>query len=63
MVASWDDRVSRGKCVIGAYFFRYHKSITIMVSWAGQDLACSSETEEGSLFIGTVLPLHWRSAI
>ena len=40
-----------------------HKSITIKVSRAGQDLACSSETVEGSLFIGTVLPVHWRSAI
>ena len=63
MVASLDGRVSCGKCVSGEYFFRYHKSITIEVSWAGQDLACSPETVEGILFIETVLPLHWRSAI
>ena len=55
--------MSCGKCVSGEYFFRYHKSITIKVSWAGQDLACSPETVEGILFIETVLPLHWRSAI
>ena len=55
--------MSCGKCVLGAYFFRYHKSITIKVSWAGQDLACSAETVEGSLFIETVLPLYWRLAI
>ena len=48
--------MSFGKCVFGAYFFRYHKSITIKVSWASQDLACSPETVEGSLFIETVLP-------
>ena len=48
--SSWDGRVSCGKCV-----FRYHKSITIKVSWAGQDLAYSPETVEGSLFIETVL--------
>ena len=63
MVASLDGRVSCGKCVLGEYFFRHHKSITIKVSWAGQDLACSPETVEGILFIETVLPLHWRSAI
>ena len=63
MVASLDGRVSCGKCVLGEYFFRYHKSITIKVSWAGQDLACSPETMEGRLFIETVSPLHWRSAI
>ena len=63
VVASLDGRVSCGKCVLGEYFFRYHKSITIKVSWAGQDLACSPETVEGILFIETVLPLHWRSAI
>ena len=55
--------MSCGKCVLGAYFFRYHKSITIKVSWAGQDLSCLPETVEGILFIETVLPLHWRSAI
>ena len=55
--------MSGGKFVLGEYFFRYHKPITIMVSWAGQDLACSPETVEGSLFIETVLPLYWRSAI
>ena len=58
MVASLDGRVSCGKCVLGEYLFRYHKSITIKVSWAGQDLACSPETVEGILFIETVLPLH-----
>ena len=63
MVASLDGRVSCGKYVVGEYFFRYHKSITINVSWAGQDLACSPETMEGILFIKTVLPLHWRSAM
>ena len=63
MVASLDGRVSCGKCVLKEYFFRYHKLITIKVSWAGQDLACSPETREGILFIETVLPLHWRSAI
>ena len=63
MVASLDGRVSCGKCVLGEYFFRYHKSITIKVSWAGQELACSPETVEGILLIETVLPLHWRSAI
>ena len=52
-----------GKCVLGAYFFRYHRSITIKVSWAGQDLGCSPETAEGSLFIQNVLPLYRRSAI
>ena len=52
-----------GKCVLGSYFFLYHKSITTKVSWAGQDLACTPETVEGSLFIETVLPLHWRSAM
>ena len=61
--ASCDGRLSCGKCVLGAYFFRYHKSNTIKVSSAGQDLACSPETVEGNLFIETVLPLHWRSAI
>ena len=55
--------MSCGKCVLGLYFFLYHKSITITVSWAGQDLACTPETVEGSLFIETVLPLHWRSAM
>ena len=55
--------MSSGKCVLGAYFVRYHKSITIKVTSAGQDLACSSETAEGSPFIETVLPLHLRSAI
>ena len=59
MVASLDGRVSCGKCVLGEYFFRYHKSITIKVNWAGQELACSQETVEGILFIETVLPLHW----
>ena len=54
--------MSCGKCVLGAYFFRYHKSIPIKVRWAVQDLACSPETVEGSLFIETVLPLYWRSA-
>ena len=63
MVASVVDRLSCGKCVLGAYFFRYHKSITIKVSWAGQDHSCSPEIVEGILFIETVLPLHWRSAI
>ena len=63
MVASLDGRVSCGKYVLGEFFFRYHKSITIEVSWAGQDLACSPETEEGSLSIETVLPLHLSSAI
>ena len=60
---SLDGRVSCGKCVLGEYVFRYHKSVTIKVSWAGQDLACSPETVEGILFIETILPLHWRSAI
>ena len=55
--------MSYGKCVVGSYFFLYHKSITITVSWAGQVLACTTETVEGSLFIETVLPLHWRSAM
>ena len=56
--------MSCGKCVLGSYFFLSHKSITtIKVSWAGQDLACTPETVEGSLFIETVLPLHWRSAM
>ena len=55
--------MSCGKCVLGSYFFPYHKSITIKVSWTGQDLACSPETVGCSLFIETVLPLHWRSAI
>ena len=63
VVASLDGRVSCGKCVLAEYFFRYHQSITIKVNWAGQDLACSPETVEGILFIETVLPLHWRSAI
>ena len=64
MVASLDDRVSCGiKCVLGEYFFRYHMSITIKVSWAGQHLACSPEIVEGILFIETVLPLCGRSAI
>ena len=63
MVASLNGRVSCGKCVLGTYFFRYHKSITIKVGRAGQDLACSPETVEGSLFIETVLSLYWRSAI
>ena len=54
MVASLDGRVSCGKCVLGEYFFRYQQSITIKVSWAGQDLACSPETVEGILFIETV---------
>ena len=54
MIASLDDRVSCGKSVIGEYFFRYYKSITINVSWAGQDLSCSPETVEGILFIETV---------
>ena len=52
-----------GKCVLGSYFFLYQKSITIKVSWAGQDLACTPETVKGSPFIETVLPLHWRSAM
>ena len=39
-------------------FLFYHKSITIKVSWAGQDLACTPETVESSLFIETELPLH-----
>ena len=51
MVASLDGRVSCGKCVLGEYFFRYHKSITIKVSWAGQDLACSPETVEDILLL------------
>ena len=55
--------MSCGKCVLGSNFFPYHKSITIKVSWAGQDLACSPERVGCSLFIETVLPLHWRSAI
>ena len=55
---SWDGRESCGKCVLGSYFFLYHKSITIKVSWAGQDLARTPETVEGILFIETVLPLH-----
>ena len=55
--------MSCGKCVLGSYFFLYHKSITMKVSWAGQDLACTRETVEGSLFIETVLPLYWRSAM
>ena len=63
MVASLVGRKSCGKCVLCAYFFRYHKSITIKVSLAGHDLSCSPETVEGILFIETVLPLHWRSAI
>ena len=63
MVASLDGRVSCGKCVLGEFFFRYHKSITIKISWAGQELACSPETVEGILFIETVLPLHLGSAI
>ena len=63
MIASLDGRVSCGKSVLGEYFFRYHKSITIKVSWSGQDLAYSPETVEGILFIETVLPLHWMSAI
>ena len=54
MVASLDGRVSCGKCVLCEYIFRYHKSITIKVSWAGQDLACSPETVEGILFIETI---------
>ena len=54
MIASLDGRVSCGKCVLSEYFFRYHKSITIKVSWAGQDLACSPETVEGILFIETI---------
>ena len=48
--------MSCGKCVLGSYLFLYHKSITIKV-------ACMPETVEGSLFIETVLPLHWRSAM
>ena len=55
--------MSCGKCVICSYFFLYHKSIIIKVSWAGQDFACTPETVDGSLFIETVLPLYWRSAI
>ena len=55
--------MSCGKFVLGSYFFLYQKSITIKVSWAGQDLACTPETVEGSLLIATVLPLHWRSAM
>ena len=47
--------MSCGKCVLGSHFFLYHKSITINVSWAGQDLACTPETVEGSLFIDNVL--------
>ena len=63
MVVSLDGRVSCSKCVLGEYFFRKHKSITVKVSWAGQDLACSPETVKCILFIETVLPLHSRSAI
>ena len=55
--------MSCGKCVVDEYFFRYYKSITIKVSWAGKDLACSPEIVDVSLFIETVLPLYWRSAI
>ena len=55
--------MSCGKCVLGSYFFLYRESITIKLSWADQDLACMPETVEGSLFIETVLPLHWRSAM
>ena len=55
--------MSCGKYVLGSYFFLYHKSITIKVSWTGQYLACTPETVEGSLFIETVLPLHRRSAM
>ena len=55
--------MSCGKCVLGSYFFLYHKSITIKVSWAAQAFACTPETVEGILFIETVLPLHWRSAM
>ena len=55
--------MSCGKCVLGEYFFRYHNAISIKVCLAGQDLACLPETVEGILFIETVLPLHWRSAI
>ena len=55
--------MSCGRCVLGSYFFLYHKSITIKVSLAGQDLACTPETVEGSLFIEIVLPLYWRSAM
>ena len=55
--------MSCGKCVLGSYFFLYHKSISIKVSCAGLDLACTPETVEGSLFNATVLPLHWRSAM
>ena len=47
----------------GFVFLLYHKSIAIKLSWAGQDFACTPETVEVSLFIETVLPLHWRSAI
>ena len=55
--------MSCGKYVLGWYFFLYHKSIIIKVSWGGQNLACTPELVEGSLFIETVLPLHWRSAM
>ena len=55
--------MSCGKYVLVSYFFLYHKSLTIKVSWAGQDLACTPESVEGSLFIENVLPLHWRSAM
>ena len=48
---------------LGKYYFRYHKLTIIKVSWAGQDLACSPETVEGILFIETILPLYWGSAI
>ena len=45
------------------HVFLFHKPITIKVNLAGQDLACTPETVEGSLIIETVLPLHWRSAM
>ena len=65
MVASWDGRVSCGKCVLGfrTSFVITSQSPSRQAGLARQDLACSPETVEGSLLIETVLPLHWRSAI
>ena len=50
MDASLVGRVSCGKCVLGAYFFRYHKSIIIRVSRAGQYSLVLTLCEPFSLF-------------
>ena len=38
-----------GKSALGAFFLRNHKSVTIKVSYADQDLACVQEKVEGTV--------------